>query len=61
MRVRYEFFRGTLTTWDELFGKAAAFAAQVGPALLINISHAVAGGDGTVTVWYWDESETPEA
>jgi hypothetical protein len=57
MRVRYKFFRGSLATWDDLFTKAARFASEVGPALLINISHAVAGADGTVTVWYWEEND----
>lgn len=57
MKVNYRLFRGTFSTWDELFGQAAEFANRIGPINLINISHAVAGSDGTVTVWYWVDEE----
>lgn len=60
MRVKYRFFRGTLATWDMLFQRAGEFASEIGPTLVINISHSAAGADGTVTVWYWAEDEAPE-
>ena len=56
MQVKFGFFRGSLASWDELFSQAAKLATEVGRDRVINISHAVAGSDGTVTVWYWAES-----
>ena len=58
MQVRYKLFRGTLTTWDNLFSQAVQLATEIGPERLINVSHAVAADDGTVTVWYWADEET---
>jgi hypothetical protein len=60
MEVGYRVFRGTWTSWDDLFTDAARFAGEIGLARLINISHAVAGQDGTVTVWYWEVEEDDE-
>jgi len=57
MKVKYKLFRGSFASWDELFTEAAEFASQIGPTLVINISHAVAGTDGTVAVWYWSEED----
>lgn len=53
MQVKHKMFRGTLTTWDELFGQAAQFATELGEIRVINISHSCGGSDGVVTVWYW--------
>jgi hypothetical protein len=55
MQVKYKVFRGTLTTWDELFENAARYATELGEIRVINISHSCAGSDGVVTVWYWSE------
>ena len=60
MRVGYEVFRGTFSTWDDLFVKAAAFATELGETRVINISHSAAGVDGVVTVWYWIFDEADE-
>jgi len=60
MRIKYRFFRGVLASWDDLFTQAAEFAQEIEPQRLINVSHANSGGDGTVTVWYWDDEEAPE-
>ena len=62
-RARYQMFRGTLATWEELFNDAAEFATETGPARVINISHSSDGGDGVVAVWYWaeDKNEEPPA
>lgn len=54
MQVRFKFFRGSFTKWETLFEEAAAFASKLPPERLITISHSDAGGDGVVTIWYWD-------
>jgi len=51
-RLTYRKFRGTLATWEQLFSEAAAFANEVGPDRIVNISHSVDRGDGVVVVWY---------
>ena len=55
MRVRFETFASSWSSWDELFAQAAEFATALGPARLINISHSCDQNKGVVTVWYWDE------
>lgn len=51
--VKFEMFRGTLTTWNTLFQEAADFASEVGPDRVISVSHS-SNGEGVVTVWYWE-------
>jgi hypothetical protein len=51
-RVAYRKFRGTFATWDDLFTEATAFASEVGPERVVNISHSADSGDGVVVVWY---------
>ena len=61
-RMAYKYFRGTLASWDELFGQAAAFASEVGRENVLGISHSCDECDGVVTVWYWtteDEISPP--
>jgi hypothetical protein len=53
-RVRFEVFRGTLTSWQALFDEAGRFAGSVGPERLIGISHSEGNNEGVVTVWYWE-------
>jgi hypothetical protein len=53
MEVKFEVFRGTLTSWDDLFQQAAEFASRIGKDRLIGISHSCDSNDGVVTVWYW--------
>ena len=53
MKLKFEIFQGTLASWEELFGQAAAFATEKGDMRVVNISHSCAGSDGVVTVWYW--------
>ena len=55
MRVTFEIFRGVLKTWLELNAQAAAFATQVGPERVINISQSCDSVEGVVTVWYWTD------
>jgi hypothetical protein len=52
-QVEFRVFRGALTSWEQLFSEAAAFATEVGPLKLINISHSEDSNEGVVTVWYW--------
>ena len=54
--VRYEMFRGTLSSWPELFENAASFATQVGRENLISISHSEDQQDGVIAVWYWGDA-----
>ena len=51
----FRHFRGALTTWEQLFQQAAAFASSIGPQRLISISHSEDYSDGVVTVWYWTD------
>ena len=55
-KLKYQIFRGTFASWDELFSKAAYFATEIGPDRVLSISHSADDSDGVVTVWYW----TPE-
>ena len=57
MQVRFKFFRASFKKWEALFEEAAAFASKLLPERLITISHSESGGDGVVTVWYWDAEE----
>jgi hypothetical protein len=59
--ARYRIFRGTMTTWDALFGEAAAFATTLGPTRVISISHSEDRSDGVVVVWFWNTESDPEA
>ncbi|MEZ6049048.1 MAG: hypothetical protein R3C11_26425 [Planctomycetaceae bacterium] len=52
-RVRHAYFRGRLTTWDDLFTQAAEFATLQGRDNVISISHSEDKSDGVITVWYW--------
>jgi hypothetical protein len=52
--ARFEVFRGTIASWQELFDQAAAFASRIGPDRLITIAHSEDQQDGVVAVWYWD-------
>ena len=56
-RVAHRKFRGTFATWEELFDEATAFANEVGPDRIVNISHSVDRGDGVVVVWYLTTEE----
>jgi hypothetical protein len=55
MHVSFEVFRGTWSSWVELFAQASEFATQVGPDKLISISHSEDDDEGVVTVWYWTD------
>ena len=59
MQMSYRVFRGSFSTWDQLFEQAAALATELGETRVVSISHSCSGTDGVVTVWYWtfDDSE----
>ena len=52
-RVAHRIFRGTFTTWEDLFQQAEAFANELGSDRIVNISHSADRGDGVVVVWYF--------
>ncbi|MEN8127181.1 MAG: hypothetical protein ABFR90_05160 [Planctomycetota bacterium] len=54
MKVQFQVFRGTWTSFEALFHEAAQFASALGPERLISISHSEDENDGVVTVWYWE-------
>ena len=57
MRIFYEAFRGTWTSWDELFRQASKFGSRIGAERLISISHSEDHNEGVVTVWYWSDAK----
>jgi hypothetical protein len=59
-RFAYKYFRGTWSTWDDLFSQAAQFATEIGPERVVGISHSADKGDGVVTVWYWTQEDEAE-
>jgi hypothetical protein len=54
-RVRFEIFRGSLTSWKTLFEEAAEFSSRLKPEKVISISHSCDQFEGVVTVWYWED------
>lgn len=54
-RMEHQIFRGTWSSWDELFQQAADFATELGPDRVLTISHSEDRSEGVVTVWYWTE------
>ena len=52
-RLHFEVFRGSWTTWHDLFAGAADFASKVGAERVVSISHSEDRNIGVVTVWYW--------
>ena len=57
-RVRFEIVRGTFTSWDSLFQRAADFATTVGRDRVISISHSSDDTGGVVTIWYWADTDS---
>lgn len=54
-KMRFQHFRGTLISWDDLFQQAADFATEIGPERVVSISHSEDENCGIVTVWYWEK------
>jgi len=53
-RAGFRNFRGSWTSWHDLFADAARFTDAIGPERLIGLSHSESKNDGIVTVWYWE-------
>ncbi len=62
LRLAFEFERGTVISWDQLFASVAKRAAELLPEQILSISHSDSSGDGIVTLWYWDAAQAaPES
>jgi phage baseplate assembly protein gpV len=53
-RLRYQFHRGTLASWETLFDQAAETSTRVGADSVLAVTHSADHSDGVVTVWYWE-------
>ena len=53
LRLKFDYKRGTLISWEALFEEACAKAAKLLPDLFVSISHSDDKGNGVVTLWYW--------
>ena len=53
LRVKFDFTRGTLASWEELFEHVSKRTAELLPELFVSISHSDDQGNGVVTLWYW--------
>ena len=62
MTARHRIFESASKSWDEMCQEVTAFATELGPERLINISVAASGGQetfgfggkGVIVVWYWE-------
>jgi hypothetical protein len=57
MRVRFQVFKSSFSSWDVLFQQAADFASRLPTDRLITISHSCDNQEGVVSVWYWATDE----
>jgi len=54
MQVRFQLFKSSLKSWQDLCADAAAFASQIGRDRLINLSLSEDHNEGVIIVWYWE-------
>jgi hypothetical protein len=54
MPVRFQLFKSTMKSWNDLCGEAAAFASEKGKERLITISVSEDHNEGVIVVWYWE-------
>lgn len=54
MQVKFELFKSSFKSWDELCAQAAAFASEKGRERLINLSLSEDHNEGVIIVWYWE-------
>jgi hypothetical protein len=54
MHVRFQLFKSTIKSWNDLCAEAAAFASEKGRDQLISISVSEDHNDGVIVVWYWE-------
>jgi hypothetical protein len=54
MQVKFELFKSSFRSWDELCTQAAAFASEKGKDRVINLSLSEDHNEGVIIVWYWE-------
>ena len=54
MQVKFEVFKSSFKSWEDLCGLAAAFASEKGKERLINLSVSEDQNQGVIIVWYWE-------
>ena len=54
MQVKFQLFKSSFKSWDDLCTQAAAFASEVGKERLINVSVSEDQNEGVIVVWYWE-------
>ena len=54
MRVRFQLFKATFSSWDTLCEQAAEFASEKGKDRVINIAVSEDHNEGVLIVWYWE-------
>jgi hypothetical protein len=54
MQVKFQIFRSSFKSWEDLCAEAAAFASDKGRDRVIGLSVSEDHNDGVVIVWYWD-------
>ncbi|HXQ36315.1 MAG TPA: hypothetical protein VN843_20045 [Anaerolineales bacterium] len=54
MTLKFEVFRSTFSTWQQLFEEASLFATEIGKERVLTITSSADKGDGVVVVWYWE-------
>ena len=59
LELRYEFHRGTLVSWEDLFSQMAEREQRLAAEQFVSFSHSDDNGNGIVTLWYW-EAKVPE-
>jgi hypothetical protein len=55
MQVRFQIFRSSMKSWQDLCAEAADFASDKGRERLISISVSEDSNEGVIVVWYWDD------
>ncbi|MHC5064420.1 MAG: hypothetical protein ACYTG5_10650 [Planctomycetota bacterium] len=53
LKVKCDFSRGTLISWEDLFEETCTKASKLLPELFVSISHSDDKGNGVVALWYW--------
>jgi hypothetical protein len=54
MQVKFEIFKSSMKSWQNLCAEAAAFASNIGRDRLINLSVSEDHNTGVIVVWYWE-------
>ena len=54
MQVKFQLFKSSFKSWDDLCAQAAAFASEKGRERLINPSLSEDHNEGVIIVWFWE-------